>query len=201
MSLHAPEPKYMRNQIYIYSTLFLIVAQSPMSSHADESGGASQRRIAKTIAGSWVVLKEIQGTFDEISSRPNSQGGVVEKFQTKIVGMEEFWGIRQVQQVEKAIKELAAESQHEIVATGLFQASVVKKPLAGFGGLFLLTQKDGESFLSVLHIDGAKFVPWRIHHIPGKTREKDLLIVEFGEYVNSRQITVFQFDGELPKKP
>lgn len=177
--------------------LFLIAALFPMPLHAVATDNVSPSRMAQAIAGRWTVVKNVQSAFDEISSRPNSQGGEIEEFQVKIVEAVDFWGDRPVQEVEHSIKTLAAESKHDIVATGFFEASVAEKPLAGFGGLFLLTQKGGESFLSVLNVDGAKFMPWRIHHVPGKTREKDLLIVEFGEYLHSRQVTIFQFNGGL----
>ena len=201
MNLHIYKLEYFRLLSSNYIIAFLIVAHISGLLQASELVDVPQSQIVKAIAGSWTVVKEVQGFFDDISSRPNSQGGVVEKFQIKIIEMEEFWDFRQVRQVEEAIKKLATADEHEIVATGLFQASVARKPWAGFDGFFLLTQKNGESFLSVLNIDGATFMPWRIHHIPGKNRDKDLLIVEFGEFANSRQVTIFQYDGEIDDNP
>ena len=63
-------------------------------------------------------------------------------------------------------------------------------------GFCMLTYKDGESFLSVLNIDAKTFVSWPLHYIAGKTREKDLLIVDFND-PGRRQVAVFQFRSEV----
>jgi len=161
---------------------------------------AAENRLVKALPGRWTVVQPIQDHLDKMSPTPHAQGGVVEKFEIKVMSAEDFWEIRQVREIERAIKQLLSEDEHEVVAAGIFGGSVVDKPLAWMAGFFLLTQKEGESFLCVLKIDVANYSVWRIHHVPGKTRDKDLLLAEIGDAVNDRQIAAFKYAGKLEQK-
>jgi hypothetical protein len=148
------------------------------------------------IAGRWIAIPQLQKLLDDNSPTPDFEG-TLDTFDVQLMPMATFWTDPELRQVEKAMKGLASRQKHEIVATGSFGASIAKRPLAALYGYFMMTQKEGETFLCVLNIDGVTFIPWRLFHIPGKTRKKDLLLVELADFGRKR-VVAFQFQSEVP---
>jgi len=153
----------------------------------------TDNRMVTAIAGRWTVMPEMQKLLDDFSPPAHrTLGGKIENLAIRFYPQEEFWEFRQVKQVKDEIMELAAKRGYEVVATGMLAITIADKPLASGGGFIMLTQKNGESFLSSIDIDSATFGASRVYHLPGETREKDMLITEFGG-----QRSILQYAGEI----
>jgi hypothetical protein len=164
-----------------YGIVLLMLLSSACVGGAAEVQDSSQSKAAETFGGKWTAVGELQAYFDRLSSAPTEPGRPIEVLEIKFVKPEELWGDTiDFQRAKPRIKKLLADANHEIVAAGMVATSVKKSRYGDFA-FFLLTHCNGETFFCTLAVDGdASFDPWRIHHIPGKDRGDDLLIVEFG---------------------
>lgn len=82
------------------------------------------------------------------------------------------------------------------ITTGAVDGQPVEPSLSHSGPGDRVGRRAGY-YLPPYNIDAGQLMPWRIHHIPGKTRNHDLLLVEFGEYANNRQVTAFKYTGKI----
>ena len=133
-----------------------------------QSPGRTPNQLANAISGHWVAVPEMQKVLDDISPNPDYLGRL-DSFEVGLIDMRTFWSDRELKQVEEPIKQLASDRKHRIVTTGEFGGGGERQPMFGF---FMLTHKDGESFLSVLNIDEKTFVSWPLHYIAGKTETR-----------------------------
>ena len=160
--------------------------------HAAEATKASPSKVAESIAGDWTAVPEVQGFFDRLASAPTSLGGAVELVHIELMEPKKIIGeFKDLKLGEQRLKKSLADANHIVVGGGHLSGSVKDRPLAYLDEYFLLTQCDGETFISALNIDAAEFVPQRIHRISGKKRSDDVLIVEFGR-ATYNQICIFK---------
>lgn len=169
--------------------------------------GLSINSKAKALSGRWAVVHQIQDVLDDAPPSPPDYRGRVMTFDVLIMELPKFWKEFEARQADKKIKEIAAVRKHKIIAAGMFAGNVAQKPRAYLNAWFILTQKEGETFLCLLnidsfqhgnHIDQYEFTPCRIHHIPGKVRKKDLLLVEMDDGHGNREVYAFQHVAEVP---
>jgi hypothetical protein len=172
-------------------------AQQPPPAAAEElaanSKPAASNETAAAIAGHWTGVPELQTAFDDASPDPDYLGRL-DTFEIELTDMPKFWADNELQPLEKSLKQLASKRKHKILATGAFGATGERLPTFGYG---LITQTDGQTFLSVIAFDPVDLMPWRLHYIPGKNRGKDMLIVEIDE-PGQRQIAIFRRSAETP---
>lgn len=160
--------------------------------HAAEATTAPPSKAAEAIRGEWTAVPEVQGFFDRLSTGPTSLGGFVEEIRIEPLEPETVLGeLDNPPSGEQRLKKRLADANHVIVGAGQLSGSVKDRPLAYLAEFFLLTQCDGETFISGINFDAAAFVPQRIHRIPGKIRDDDVLIVEFGS-ASHNQICIFK---------
>ncbi|MBL9162838.1 MAG: hypothetical protein JNL18_08910 [Planctomycetaceae bacterium] len=114
----------------------------------------------------------------------------------KIIG-----GFKDLKLGEQRLKKSLADANHIVIGGGHLSGSVKERPLAYLDEHFLLTQCDGETFISALIIDAAEFMPQRIHRIPGKKRSDDVLIVEFGSATHNQICVLRRGQAVAPAPP
>jgi len=169
---------------------------------AAEAGKTSPSKVVESIAGDWTAVPEVQGFFDHLSSAPTSLGGVVEKVHIELMEPEEIiGGFKDLKLGEQRLKKSLADANHVVVGAGHLSGSVKDRPLAYLDEHFLLTQCDGETFISALNIDAVEFVPQRIHRIPGKKRSDDVLIVAFGRATYNQICVLRRAQADAPSPP
>jgi hypothetical protein len=93
--------------------------------------------------------------------------------------------------LQQALEELQTQRGHTLIAIGGCGESGGQP----FYADFLLTLREGETFLSIINHSENKFEPWRIHYIRGKERVLDLLIFEMGTKTTGRQVMAFRRSG------
>ena len=170
--------------------------------HAAETTKASPSKVAESIAGDWTAVPEVQDFFDRLASAPTSLGGVVEQVHIELMEPENIiGGFKDLKLGEQRLKKSLADANHVVVGAGHLSGSVKDKPLAYLDEYFLLTQCDGETFISALIIDAAEFMPQRIHRIPGKKRSDDVLIVEFGRATYNQICVLRRGQAVAPSSP
>lgn len=173
----------------------------PSGGQAEEARNSSPSKVAESIAGKWTAVPEVQGYFDRLSAAPTSLGGTVEHIHIELMEAEKLIGeFKDLKRGEQRLKKILADANHVVVGAGHFGGSVKDRPLAYLDAYFLLTQCDGETFISALNIDAATTEPWRIHRIPGKKRSDDVLIMEFGP-ANHNQICAFRREQAVAPTP
>jgi hypothetical protein len=172
------------------------------SGHAAEATKESPSKVAESIAGDWTAVPEVQGFFDRLSSAPTSLGGVVEHVHIELMEPEKIiGGFKDLKLGEQRLKKSLADANHIVIGGGHLSGSVKERPLAYLDEHFLLTQCDGETFISALIIDAAEFMPQRIHRIPGKKRSDDVLIVEFGSATHNQICVLRRGQAVAPAPP
>lgn len=169
-----------------------LVLCSAWNGQAAEGTKAAPSKAAEAIRGEWTAVPEVQGFFNRVSSAPTTLGGAVEEIRIDLLAPDDIIGeFKDLKFGEQRLKKSLADANHVVVGGGHLSGSVKDRPLAYLDEYFLLTQCDGETFISSLIIDTAEFMPQRIHRIPGKKRDDDVLIVEFGS-ASHNQICIFK---------
>jgi len=160
---------------------------------------------AKAISGHWAVVHPIQDVLDDAPPPPPDYRGRVMTFDIQIIDSSKFWNGREIKQVGTKIKQFAAARGHAIIAGGVLVGKVAQRPRAYLLARFVLTQKEGETFLCLLNLNTFKhggnmeeynWEPCQIHHVVGKIRKKDLLFIEMNNERNKREVYVFRYVDE-----
>ncbi len=176
------------------------------ASENDDKGVVTNAK-AKAISGRWKVVHRIQDVLDEAPPDPPDYLGRLMTFDVQIIELTRFWNDPEIKLVSNKIKQLAATRKHKIIGAGMLGGEIAKRPRAGLLAYFVLTQKEGETFVCTLNIDGFEHglnddlyqdEPWLIHYIAGKTRKRDLLLVQFDSGSRKRGVAAFQHVAEVP---
>lgn len=181
--------------LFVYALSFSLFAQvaeegtlGKQDSRQTDSVGAKpdapENRLAKAIAGKWKVVDRIQDELDGLSESPTHNGGRVEEIQIQVMELQEFWSIRQVKEMKGDLERLAKAHSYKLLAGGQIGGGVRDRPLAYILAFYLLMERRGETSLCVISFADPGFSPWRLHHVPGKSRDKDLLFIE----INREQV-------------
>jgi len=180
---------------------------NPPDEHREVQRDTIANSKAKAISGRWAVVHAVQDMLDDDPPSPPNYRGRVMTLDVQMMELTKFWEEFEARQAGEKIQQLAAMRKHRIIAAGGLGGNVSKGPLAGLSAWFILTQKEGETFLCLLNIDSFQhgkniddyeFAPCRIHHIAGKTRKKDLLFVEWSSGGGKREVYAFQHVAEVP---
>ncbi len=153
---------------------------------------------AEVISGRWDVVPEMQPLFDEMSARPQAHGKIADM--TFLIfnkdTEEKFWRDDESKKLGEAVRKIAARRNHKILATG----SCGESGGQPFYAHFILTQCEGEAFISVLYYEQESFEPWRIHYIAGKERTMDLLVFEMGSRASGTQVLAMRRSSKEPEQ-
>ncbi len=154
-------------------------------------------RLKEALSGRWVMMNEAQKVLDKHLNQPISESEPAAVFECQFLPLDEF--LQDLDEHRETVQRLAEASGHELVASGMMACYVPNKPRAGLMANFLMTYKEGETFLCVINYSTGGFHPRRVHLLSGAKRSEDVLLLELGWESHEKHVAVFRFESEAPE--